>query len=121
MGHLWGWHFRLGAPAQRRDSFAINSIFSSGGVPQALAQHQGPPCSLDRLAGDWGFISTGKSAGVDFNSTGTFHLNKDGTSSAHLFANMGSSFLDFERFGITTVNDDCTLTCMIGRWITRPY
>lgn len=83
------------------------------GAPQVFAQnphHHGPACSLDRLAGDWGFVSAGKNAGGDLNATGIFHLNRDGTSSAHLFANTGTSFVDFERFGITTVNDDCTTT-----------
>jgi len=81
-------------------------------APQVFAEnpkHQGPACSVDKLAGDWGFTASGKNAGGDFNSAGTFHLDRDGTSSAHLFANVGGSFVDFERFGITTVNDDCTL------------
>ncbi len=83
------------------------------GVPQAFAQNpigHGPPCSLDRLAGEWGFVNIGKIGSVDVNGTGTFHLNNDGTSSSHLFANKGNSYVDFERFGITTINDDCMLT-----------
>ncbi len=80
------------------------------GAPQALAQPQGPPCSLDRLAGDWGFINIGQMGGVDVNGTGTYRLNKDGTSSGHLFANMGGSYFEFYRYGTTTVNDECMLT-----------
>ena len=74
----------------------------------ALAQ--GPPCSLDRLAGDWGFLNTGQIGGLDVNGTGTYRLNKDGTSSSHLFVNRGSSYLDFKRFGTTTVDSECMLT-----------
>lgn len=74
------------------------------------AKHQGPACRVDRLAGDWGFVNAGKIGGVDINGTGTFHLYKDGTSSAHLFLNSGGSFLDIDRTGNTTIKDDCTLT-----------
>ena len=82
-------------------------------TPKAVAQKQGPPCSLDRLAGDWGFVNLGKIGGIEVNGTGTFHLNKDGTGSTHMFTNRGSNFVEIERFGNTTVNDDCTST---GTW-----
>ena len=83
------------------------------GAPQAVAQHQGPPCSLDRLAGEWGAVNIGKIGGVEVNAVATVHINKDGTNSAHLLANRGSTYVDFERFGIITVNDDCTT---MGIW-----
>ncbi len=46
-----------------------------------------------------------------FRGIGTFHLEKDGTSSAHLWVNFGGSALsEFTANGTTTVNADCTLT-----------
>lgn len=83
------------------------------GASKALAQQPGPPCSLDRLSGDWGFVNTGQIGGADANGTGTLHLNKDGTNSAHLFVNMGGGYFEFDRYGFTTVNPDCTTT---GNW-----
>ena len=92
---------------------ALLALVFLAGTAAALAQQQGPPCSLDRLAGDWGFVNTGQIGGVDVNGTGTFHLNKDGTGTAHLFANRGGTYVEFYRVGITTVNPDCTSS---GTW-----
>jgi hypothetical protein len=80
------------------------------GAPHALAQNQGPPCNLDRLAGDWGFVTSYTTAGVPATATGTVHLTKDGISSAHLLANMGGTFFEFDRYGNLAVNADCTTT-----------
>jgi hypothetical protein len=82
-------------------------------IAQAAAQNSkpaGPPCSLDRQAGDWAFEDSGTTAGSDYMATGTYHLNNDGTSSAHIWLNNGSAFLEFDRFGNTTIKEDCTLT-----------
>ena len=69
---------------------------------------------INKLAGDWGFVNTGQIGGRDANGVGTVHLDKDGTSSAHLFVNMGGSFFEFDRYGVMTVNPECTTT---GSWI----
>ena len=80
------------------------------GAPQVFAQHQGPPCTLDRLAGDWGAVTSFKTADAETNAVATFRLNKDGTSSAHLFSNTNGSYFEFDRYGMTIVNGDCTIT-----------
>ncbi len=88
-------------------------LFAAGCLVHAAAQTSkpvGPPCSLHRQAGDWGFLATGKRAGVDNMATGTYHLNNDGTSSSHLFSNSGSAFLEFDRVGNTTITEDCIVT-----------
>ncbi len=70
-----------------------------------------PSCSIDKLAGDWAFQTTGKNGASDVIGTGTFRLNKDGTSSSHLWINIGgTTFLEFDRFGNTTMGENCTLT-----------
>jgi hypothetical protein len=80
-------------------------------VAAQTSKPSGPPCSVDRLAGDWAALSLGLFGQSDSISTGTFHLNKDGTSSAHIWINVGgSSFFELDRFGNTTVNEDCTMT-----------
>lgn len=92
---------------------AILALVILASAPPAFAQQQGPPCSLDRLAGDWGFVNSGQIGGVDVNATGTFHLNTDGTTSTHLFANRGGSYVEFNRYGTITLSADCTNT---GNW-----
>lgn len=88
-------------------------LFAASSLIHAAAQTSkpvGPPCSLNRQAGDWGFLASAKTAGVDSMATGTYHLNKDGTSSAHLFINDGTNFFELDRTGKTTVAADCTTT-----------
>ena len=54
----------------------------------------GPFCSVETIAGDWAFSSAGEiPTGLEFAGVGTFHLEKDGSSSAHGWRNVGGVFL----------------------------
>ena len=92
--------------------FLIVILLAAPCVGQVAAQKSkpaGPPCSLDRQAGDWAAISLGKTNGADNMAVATYHLNKDGTSSAHIWANTGTVSVEFDRVGNTAVNENCTL------------
>jgi len=72
---------------------------------------QTPPCSVASMVGDWAFLTRTKtSGGVDGAGTGTYHLGKDGHSSAHGWFNYGGVFLERSMTGTTTVDSDCTGT-----------
>ena len=47
-------------------------------------------------------------ADTEVNATSTVRVNRDGTTTAHLFANMGGSNVEFYRYGTAAANDDCT-------------
>ncbi len=75
------------------------------------AKDSGRPCSVAMVAGDWAARFSGQDANGEAMGIGTFHLNEDGTSSAHLWINMnGTTFLEVTRTGTTIVNADCTAT-----------
>ena len=78
----------------------------------AGAQTAKPSCSLEKAAGDWAFQGSGKLVdGSDALTTGTYHLDKDGTSSSHLISNIsGVLFVEFDATGKTTVAENCLLT-----------
>ncbi len=80
-------------------------IQASGQTPKAA-------CSVEKTAGDWAFQGSGKLVdGSDALTTGTYHLDKDGTSSSHLISNVaGVVFVEFDATGKTTVTDNCLLT-----------
>lgn len=100
------------APQQLRDRAYGFVRTTPAAVEAAAVSSSGRPCSVATIAGDWAFRATGKTPdGLDLTAVGTFHLTKDGTSSAHLWANIGgTTFLDFPRTGTTTVDADCTGT-----------
>ena len=91
--------------------FAIFVFVLTVGIA-ANAQAVKPTCSIEKTAGDWAFQGSGKLVdGSDALNTGTFHLDKDGTSSSHLMFNIGGLlFLEFDATGKTTVADNCILT-----------
>lgn len=86
-------------------------IVLCGARLQANAQAPKSSCSLEKTAGDWAFQGSGKLGGVDAINVGTYHLNKDGTSSSHLIVNFaGATLVEFDGTGNTTVADNCILT-----------
>ena len=87
-------------------------IFTIGFALQANAQTAKPSCSVEKTAGDWAFQGSGKLAdGSDALTTGTYHLDKDGTSSSHLISSIGGVLLvEFDATGKTTVEENCLLT-----------
>lgn len=69
-------------------------------------------CSVITVAGDWAVRTEATMLdGTKYVGAGTYQLSKDGSSRAHLFANMGGTILlDLSRTGTTTVTPDCVLT-----------
>lgn len=92
--------------------FALAIIFLVLGLGiQAAGQAAKVGCSLEKTAGDWAAQSGGKFNGADAMLIGTYHLNKDGTSSTHVFLNVdGTVFLELNRVGTATMGEDCILT-----------
>ena len=96
----------------RERAYAIGPS-SPPAVEATAASRPVHPCSIATIVGDWAARQqNGKTAdGQDLAAVGTFHLNRDGTSTTHGWYNVGGVFFgEFSRVGTTTVNADCTGT-----------